>query len=202
MPTAYADRTLDAYAAYASKASENWGRLRPPKFLRRFARGLRPGARVLDYGCGIGVELAWLRSRGFAAEGIDGTRAFVREARRRSPGAAIQLCRFEDARLAPAAYDGIWCQAALIHVPPAEMRRQLRMLRSALSPGGWLALTLAWGRTRAYTRRDWIPGRYFAAYTKPQALAMLRGWRVLHASTISHDGRRGRWIQMLAQASG
>ena len=42
----YADRTLEAYAVYASSAIANWSRLRPPAFLRRFATRL-PSSAVL-----------------------------------------------------------------------------------------------------------------------------------------------------------
>jgi SAM-dependent methyltransferase len=168
--------------------------------LRRFAQRLPPHARVLDYGCGIGTDLAWLAHQGCRVEGLDGTRVFAREARRRCPAAIIRQERFETAALAPAAYDGIWCCAALIHVPPQELRRQLAKLRHALQPGGRLGLTLAWGRARAFTQRDWIPGRYLAAYSKSEARAFLRGWRVEEIRVISGGGRRGRWIQMLGRA--
>ena len=198
-PPDYAQRTLDAYAAYASTATENWARLRTPStFLRRFTRRLPASARVLDYGCGIGTDVAWLARHGYRVEGLDGTRVFVREARRRCPTVTIRHVRFEEVQLAPVAYDGIWCRAALIHVPPPEMRRQLKKLREALKPGGWLGLTLAWGRTRTFTQHDWIPGRYLAAYSKSEARALLRGWHIEELRIVSGDGRSGRWIQILA----
>ena len=199
-PISYTDRTLEAYAVYASTAIANWSRLRPPTFLRRFARRLPARARVLDYGCGIGTDLAWLAQRGFRVDGLDGTRAFVREARRRCPSAVIRRESFEQTVLTPSFYDGIWCRASLIHVPSLEMRRQLEKLRVALKPYGWLGLTLAWGRAKQFTERDWIPGRYFAAYSKTEARAFLRGWRIDELRVVSSDGRAGRWIQILCRA--
>jgi len=195
----YDDPTLAAYRRHAEKAIANWGRSpRPSRFLRRFAQALPPGGRVLDYGCGIGTDLAWLQRHRLRVEGLDGSQVFVREAQRRCPGVRIIHARFETARVPPARYHGIWCHAALIHVPPEALRQQLARLRQALRPGGLLGLTLAWGRRKGLTQRDWIPGRYIAAYTKVEALGVLRSWRILDCRVISHDGRTGRWIQILA----
>ncbi len=195
---AYAERTIAAYRVHAKKASRNWARgRRPSRFLREFAAALPPGGRVLDYGCGTGLEMAWLRSRGFRAEGVDGTLEFVLEARRRCPGSRVLHARFETIPLPPGRYDGIWCNAALLHVPPRELARQLEKLKRALRPGGWLGLTLAWGRGKRFVRRDWIPGRYFACTTRPEAAALLRDWALRRLAVAAGDGRRGRWIQVL-----
>ena len=191
----YAERTIAAYRAHARKAIRNWSRGKPSRFLRRFAAGLPRGARVLDYGCGAGREMAWLRSRGLIVEGIDGTLEFVLAARRRCPGVRVLHARFETVSLPPGRYDGIWCNAALIHVPPPELARQLWKLAAALKSGGLLGLTLAWGRSKRFLRRDWIPGRYMACYSRAEVEAFLKeGWEIRSLKVVSNEGRRGRWI--------
>ncbi len=195
----YDHPTLAAYARHADAAIADWRGIRhPSKFLRRFAAALPPRARVLDYGCGIGLELAWLRRQGCRVEGVDGTPAFVKEARRRNPGVPIHEARFETWPVPAGRYDGIWCQAALIHVPPEELRQQFVKLRHGLRPGGLVGVTLAWGRARGHTQHDWIPGRYLAAYSKAEAAALFRDWTVRELAVTSHDGRHGRWIHLLA----
>ncbi len=195
----YARRTLGAYRTYAASAIENWERsARASQFLRQFAKALFDGAKVLDYGCGIGTDMLWLKNRGLLLEGIDGNPVFVKEAKRRLPGVSIWCAGFEEAALAPAHYDGIWCNAALMHVPPATLAEQLRSLRRALRPQGVLGITLAWGRRKGYTERDWIPGRYIAAYSKQEVIRLLGQWKVQTLRVRSGDGRNGRWIQVLA----
>lgn len=195
----YDHPTLAAYRRHAEAAIADWRRIRAPsKLLRQFARTLPRSARVLDYGCGIGTDLAWLRRAGFRVEGLDGTPDFVREARQRVPNAPIRLARFEQAALPEARYNGIWCQAALIHVTPDELRRQLDKLRAALTPGGVLGLTLAWGRLKGPTVHDWIPGRYVAGYSRAEAAAFFGGWDIRRFAVVAHDGRQGRWIHLLA----
>lgn len=195
----YANATLVAYRYHAQAAIESWRRAcAPSRFLRQFAKQLLPGALVLDYGCGIGTDLAWLRRQGFRVEGLDGTLDFVLQARRRNPAVRIVHGRFEEIALAPLRYDGIWCNAALIHVPPQRLRLQLEKLRLALKPHGLLGMTLAWGRLKGLTRRDWIPGRYLAGYTRPEAEKFFRRWRILELKVVLGAVRRGRWIHILA----
>ncbi len=196
----YDDPTLAAYRRHAAAAIANWRRFRrPSKFLQRFARQLPRGARVLDYGCGIGMDLAWLRRQGLRVEGLDGTKAFVREARRRNPGARITCARFETASLPAARYDGIWCNASLIHLRPERLPAQLQKLRVALAPHGIVGITLAWGRHKGLIARDWIPGRYLAGYRKAEALAFFKDCTVQECRVVAHDGRTGRWLQILVQ---
>ncbi len=195
-----ADRTVAAYRLQARRAIANWSRgRRVPAFLKQFVSNLPSGARVLDYGCGIGREMRWMERGGLRVEGVDATLEFVREARRRCPGVPIGHARFESVALEPDAYDGIWCNAALMHVSPEELRRQLAKLHRALRPRGMLGLTLAWGSRRGLVKRDWIPGRYLAGYRRDEAARLLRGWQLLSLKVVSRDGRKGRWIQILAR---
>ena len=198
---AYADRTIAAYRWQAGKAITNWtASWKPSAFLRRFIRTLPSHGNILDYGCGIGIEMAWMQKKGFLVEGIDGTLEFVKESRRRCPDVKITHARFENAKLSLGAYDGIWCNAALIHVPPQEMKRQLGALRRCLKPNGILGLSCAWGRMKGFTRRDWIPGRYIAGYRKEELKTFFDQWTIHDIKVTSRASREGRWIQILASS--
>lgn len=197
----WSDVNLAAYRYYAPRAIEHWAgrRKKPSKFLKRFAHGLPKGGALFDYGCGIGTDLAWLQAKGFRVAGMDGTADFVAEARRRNPGVRIAHSRFEIFRLPDARYDGIWSNATLMHLTPAVFRQHLRKLERALKPGGVLGVVLPWGRKKGIARSDWIPGRYMACYTNPEAARFFKGWSMKFLKTIVNDDRNGRWIQILAQ---
>jgi len=152
---------------------------------------------VLDYGCGIGADMAWMQRHRVRVEGIDGTLEFVNEARRRCRAALIRFARFEKVEIPAGTYDGIWCNAALVHVPPKVLRQQLEKLRTGLKSDGLLGITLAWGRTKGFTHRDWIPGRYLASYTRSEVKSLLKRWTIREMKVVSADGRNGRWIQAL-----
>ena len=204
--TSWSNRTLTAYALHAPAAIASWSRAaRPSPWLRKFASLCPDRGLVLDYGCGIGTDLLWLKAQGFEVAGMDGTPAFLKRAARRCPKANLHEVRFESVQLPDSSYDGIWCRASLLHVPPEELGRHLWMFRTALRPGGILGLTLAWGRGASFTDdSDWIPGRYVVAYQKAQVLAWFSrgGWELHGATVVSHDGRDGRWVQILASPAG
>ncbi|MEC8424345.1 MAG: methyltransferase domain-containing protein, partial [Myxococcota bacterium] len=70
----------------------------------RLARHVGVGTRVLDLGCGIGTDAAWLAERGADVIAADASAGMIAEARRRVPGLDARECRAED--VATLAADG------------------------------------------------------------------------------------------------
>jgi SAM-dependent methyltransferase len=73
--------------------------------------GLRPGARVLDLGCGGGVQLADLVSHGARAIGIDLSGPLLAECRKKH--LTVMQGRAEQIPLRDASVDGILCKAVV-----------------------------------------------------------------------------------------
>jgi SAM-dependent methyltransferase len=74
---------------------------------------------------------------GHRAVGLDGAAAFVEMARRHS-GCEVLHQNFLELELPPEAFDGVFANAVLFHVPAQELPRVLRQLRATLRPGGVL----------------------------------------------------------------
>lgn len=92
---------------------------------------------ILDFGCGPGRDLAYFRSCGHEAVGLDGSAEFVQMARS-STGCEVLHQNFLDLALPPARFDGVFANASLFHVPKQELPRVLAILKSALRPRGVL----------------------------------------------------------------
>ncbi len=92
---------------------------------------------ILDLGCGPGRDLRYFRSLGHEAVGLDGSAKFVEMARAHS-GCEVLHQDFLALDLPPARFDGVFANAALFHVPSAELPRVLGELRAALKPSGVL----------------------------------------------------------------
>ncbi|MBL8662895.1 MAG: class I SAM-dependent methyltransferase [Candidatus Odyssella sp.] len=96
-----------------------------------------PPFAILDFGCGPGRDLAYFRSLGHAAVGLDGAAAFVAMAREHS-GCEVWHQDFLALDLPPSRFDGVFANASLFHVPGAELPRVLSELHAALKPRGVL----------------------------------------------------------------
>jgi cyclopropane fatty-acyl-phospholipid synthase-like methyltransferase len=77
------DLVADRYAALEAEGSE-WPRMR---WLDRLLERTRPGARVLDVGCGNGLPATRAIAVRFEATGVDVSAAQLERARRNVPGA-------------------------------------------------------------------------------------------------------------------
>ena len=92
---------------------------------------------LLDFGCGPGRDLAYFRSQGHEAVGLDGSERFV-EMARAATGCEVLHQDFLHLALPAARFHGVFANASLFHVPAQELPRVLGALRSSLRPRGVL----------------------------------------------------------------
>ncbi len=125
--------TLEFYAreaaAYAAGARQAQAR-RLDAFLARLKRG----ARVLELGCGGGIDAAAMIAAGFDVDATDGSPAMAAQAAARL-GRPARVMAFAELE-AEAAYDAVWANACLLHVPRAGLADVLARVHRALGPGG------------------------------------------------------------------
>jgi SAM-dependent methyltransferase len=97
--------------------------------------GVRPGERVLDYGCGTGSLTRLLRGRFDAVSGYDPSEVSLDLARQQAPGATF----YSDAYEIPVkAFDVAVLSGVLHHVPRPERSELVALVVSKLAPGGRL----------------------------------------------------------------
>ena len=115
---------------------------------------LRPGARVVDLGCGAGVPATReLTGHGLQVIGVDFSAVQLRRARRLVPAARLIQADMTALHLRPASADAVVSFYALIHVPLADQQALFPRIRDWLRPGGYfLAITGAtrWTATEQY----------------------------------------------------
>ncbi|MBR5342822.1 MAG: class I SAM-dependent methyltransferase [Oscillospiraceae bacterium] len=104
-----------------------------------------PGARVLDLGCGTGLELGYYFELVPTAEltGVDLASGMLDELRRKFPGKSLRLIHgsYFDVPFGEHAFDAAVSVESLHHFTKEEKIPLYKKLRKALKPGGWFILT-------------------------------------------------------------
>jgi SAM-dependent methyltransferase len=110
--------------------------------------------RLLDIGCGTGQNLAWHRTRGCRALGIDPDPAAIAIAA--SHGLDVRCGTWIDSAQIAAPFDCITCDQVLEHLP--DPIAGLRDMAQALKPGGRLIIATPNGRSliRRWLGRRWV----------------------------------------------
>jgi SAM-dependent methyltransferase len=104
--------------------------------LLKYIEGVPPFT-ILDFGCGPGRDLKAFTDRGHVAIGLEGAGRLAAMARSYS-GCEVWEQDFLKLDLPDERFDGIFANAALFHVPTAELPRVLRELHATLKPRGVL----------------------------------------------------------------
>ncbi|MEU4797609.1 class I SAM-dependent methyltransferase [Streptomyces sp. NPDC023327] len=153
--------------------------------------GLRPGARVLDAGCGTGRALPPLREAvgpTGVVLGADLTPAMLEAARRagRDRAGQLLLADVEHLPLRTGSFDAVFGAGLISHLPrPAE---DLRELRRVMRPGGLLALFHPIGRAALAARQGrQITPDDLRAEARLGPLLAGSGWRM--TSYVDEDAR-------------
>lgn len=102
--------------------------------LTKFLALLPPCAAVLELGCGAGGDSAEMIARGYDVTPTDGSPELAEIASRRL-GRPVGTLLFHDLDSVEA-YDGVWANACLLHVPRDRLASVLSLIRRALKPGG------------------------------------------------------------------
>ena len=115
--------------------------------------------KLLDFGCGPGRDLKAFSELGHVAVGLEGAAPFVEMARGYS-GCEVWLQDFLALDLPAEAFDGVFANASLFHVPSAALPEVLQALQQTLKPGGVLFAS----NPRGHNEEGWSGGRYGSYY--------------------------------------
>ncbi|MBS2966173.1 class I SAM-dependent methyltransferase [Actinocrinis puniceicyclus] len=194
--------TQAAYSSIAAQYARTWDQVPPwiVEELDRLAGLLGEGARVADLGCGPGRHTRLLRERALRATGFDLSAEML--AALGTPGQvrADMLAL----PVADAALDGIWCAAALLHIPRTALPAALAEFARVLRRGGELVLAVAEGDGEKWESVPYdVPGhealrRYYVLHRLESLSALLdtAGFDVYnHWRRVSHR----QWLHVHAR---
>lgn len=144
-----------------------------------FERAFVKGGKVLDIGSGSGRDLAVLCGRGFDAYGIEPNDAMRAFAAQRHP---VLQSRMQPGSLPLAGmpfggrFDGIVCNAVMMHLPEARLADAWQSMRNVLQPGGRLLFSLPAMRADLLEGDRDKDGRFFQNHSPAAIDSMLRAF--------------------------
>jgi SAM-dependent methyltransferase len=116
-------------------------------WVAELAKVLRPGARVVDLGCGAGLPATReLTGHGLRVLGVDFSAVQLRRAQRLVPAARLVQADMAALQLRPASVDAVVSFYALIHVPVPDQQALFPRIREWLRPGGYFLATVGAAR--------------------------------------------------------
>jgi ubiquinone/menaquinone biosynthesis C-methylase UbiE len=172
-----------------------------PDLRAAFAARLPPVADIADLGCGPAIDGARFAQAGHRVAGVDRSAGMLAIAARALPGRAVQA----DLRCLPLAaqsLDGIWCCAALLHVPHDETVAVLGEMRRVLRRDGHLALVTALGPGARLEPVPYARGtqRWFFYREAAPLHDQLRAAR-LQVLSMTEEPTSRDWLKILARAT-
>ncbi|WP_065756297.1 class I SAM-dependent methyltransferase [Bradyrhizobium paxllaeri] len=138
--------------------------------LTAYLARLPPNAAILELGCGAGGDTAEMLARGFDVRATDGSPEMAELASRRL-GRPVETLLFHELDEFEA-FDGVWANACLLHVPRDQLATVLALIWRALKPDGVFFASYKEGdaggrdtlhRYYNYPSQDWLRATYAEA---------------------------------------
>ncbi|WP_324750060.1 methyltransferase domain-containing protein [Sphingomonas sp. LY54] len=190
--------TLAYYEKFAPTYSAS-GAGGQSRHLESFLALLAPSSRILDLGCGGGIDASAMLAQGFVVDAIEASPAIAAMAERRM-NRPVKVMRFDELD-AVEEYDAVWASASLIHVPRQGLSGILCRIFAALKPLGLHFASYKTGRSEG---RDSV-GRYYNYPSHEELLNFYRQsapWQIANVTEYVGGGFEkgsGPWVAIITQ---
>lgn len=140
--------------------------------LDELAASVPPEGVIADVGCGPGRDVMMLRARGLHVAGIDLSLGQLRA----SDVPGLVQADMRHLPLQASSVHGIWCWAALVHLPREAVPHALAEFARIVRSGGSLSMSIAAGDKEGFevaTPYGSDRRRWFTRYREPELTALL-----------------------------
>ena len=185
--------------SYYDQHAEKWSSERGPDAkkslwepeLEQF-HSLLPEGKILEIGFGGAKEAASLIRMGYEYVGIDPAAALIKKAQKRFSQAQFDVKSVYDLDYKQV-FDGFWCSAVLLHVPPEKMNSALSKIYQSMKPGALGFISLIQGQGEYL---DEETGRFFYLYDEDQFITLLKkNGFIIERHNIRHRNTKRTWLR-------
>lgn len=192
-------RDSDTLAFYSREAGAYTSRGQAPnhRYLDTFLAMLPAGGRILELGCGAGQDSEVMITRGFDVRPTNGT-AEIAEAAQTRLGRPVATLLFDEISEIEA-FDGVWANACLLHVPRPALPQIIANVHRALTAGGLFYASFKagseegrdqFGRYYNYPSENWLKDLYGVTDWADISIRAEQGG--------GYDGKPTEWLHVMA----
>lgn len=125
------------------------------KFLDRLAALIPKAAKILDFGCGIGIPFdKYLADKGFKITGIDVAHKHIEKAKENVPSATFIEGDFSRTDFGGERFHAIIALYSVFHIPREEQQELFNRMHNLLEGGGVILMTLGTSGGES-VEKDW-----------------------------------------------
>ena len=186
----------EVYNRLAPKWSQaDWGREGLRKFIKLVGKG-----KVLDLGCGSGIQSKTLSEAGLEVTGIDFAETMIEEAKKKVPNAEFLMMDILNLDFPLEHFDGVYARASLLHIPKNKIRQVLNSLHKIIKRNGimYVALKEGEGERDVYDEGFGV-SRFFAFYKENEFKKLLEKANFQIIEIMYAQTERNRWLQFFAK---
>jgi len=132
------DKIAEPYAKEFSK---------PSGHINEFLALLPKNAKILDVGCGVGVDSGYMVSEGFEVIGVDLSKEMLKLGKQKFPKIEFRHGDIRKLDFPPNSFDGILASCSLIHIPKKDVPALIKKFHQILKKDGAIYFALQGGKS-------------------------------------------------------
>ena len=144
---------------------------------------LKPNSRVLDVGCGSGIDLSYIEEAGYHAVGVDSSAQMLEIAKTLAPKSTLLNKNALFYTPQTQEFDGVWMNEFINELPSEQAQRVIAACFQGMKSGGVLGMIVREGEGVFEDREDDIegPSRMIYLYAEKPICSMIEqtGFQVL-----------------------
>ncbi|PKM92157.1 MAG: hypothetical protein CVU81_01965 [Euryarchaeota archaeon HGW-Euryarchaeota-1] len=118
----------------------------PSEHINEFLALLPKNAKILDAGCGVGIDSNYMASKGFEIVGIDLSTEMLKLAKQKFPQIDFRQEDIRKLDFPPNSFDGILASCSIVHIPKKDVPALLEKFHQILKNEGVIYLALQEGK--------------------------------------------------------
>ncbi len=190
------NKTLEYYNQHAEEFVLDTAAVEFAEKQNMLLKYVKPGAHILDLGCGSGRDSKAFIQKGYKVTAMDGSSELCKIASNYI-GQKVILQNFTDLHERNA-FDAVWACASILHLPSVNLPNMINHIANALKIGGYFYTSFKYGDFEGERN-----GRYFTDLTEKSLRALVEPFVDLEIveMSITNDVRVGhegeKWLNVI-----